>query len=273
MAAALGHEPAPAERPAFEHGPALVGGMPSAQQAVDLFKGEWISGFPAAGPPLLAGAMPLFDDPRVLWALERLGGVSGQRVLELGPLEGGHSYIAQQQGAREVIAIEGNARAFMKCLIAKEVLGLDRVHYLLGDFITYMRDSGEQFDTCFANGVLYHMTEPAMVVHLMARVARRAVIWTHYYDAQRVPGSGSAQRFAGASSAEFEGFRYTQHRFEYGHLLQQATFAGGLVPHAHWMTRDDLLACLRHAGFTSIEIGSEEPDHPVGPCFTLAVSR
>lgn len=257
----------------LEHGPGLVTGAPSAQNALDVFKGEWISRLPAQFSHLTAGQMPLFEDPRVLWAIEQLGGVRGDRVLELGPLEAGHSYIAQQHGACEVVGIEGNARAFMKCLVMKEVTGLDRVRYLLGDFVEYMRTTDERFDTCFANGVLYHMREPALVVHLVARVARRATIWTHYYDEGRVKASASADRFRGGSPASHDGFSYTQHRYEYGTSSALATFAGGLHPHAHWMSRDDMLACVRHAGFSRVEIAFEEPDHIHGPCFALALSR
>ncbi len=257
----------------LEHGPGLVTSAPTPQNALDVFKDEWISRLPPAYAHLSAGQMPLFEDPRVSWAIEQLGGVNGDRILELGPLEAGHSYMAQQHGAREVIGIEGNARAFMKCLVMKEVVGLDRVHYLLGDFVEYMRTTGERFDTCFANGVLYHMREPALVVHLIARVARRATIWTHYYDDARVKASASAGRFSGVSQTSHAGFTCTQHRYEYGATSAFATFAGGLHPHAHWMSRDDMLACVRHAGFTKIEIAFEEPDHVHGPCFALAVSR
>ena len=257
----------------LEHGPGLVTGLPTPQHALDIFRDEWISRLPKGNSHLSAGQMPLFEDPRVLWAVEQLGGLQGDRVLELGPLEAGHSYIAQQQGAREVIGIEGNARAFMKCLVMKEVLGLDRVHLLLGDFVEYMQHTDERFDTCFANGVLYHMREPARVVHLIARVARRATVWTHYYDEAKVKASASNGRFSGSSPASFQGFDCTQHRYEYGGSSKFATFAGGLHPHAHWMSRDDMLACFRHAGFSRIEIAFEEPDHVHGPCFALAVSR
>lgn len=257
----------------LEHGPGLVTGMPSAQNALDVFKDEWISRLPAEFSQWSAGKMPLFEDPRVLWAVERFGGLQGDRVLELGPLEAGHSYIAQKGGAREVVGIEGNARAFMKCLVMKEVVGLDRVHFRLGDFVEYMQATEERFDTCFANGVLYHMREPARVIHLIARVAKRATIWTHYYDAARIETSASRERFSGSSPASYEGFAYTQHRYEYGGSSKLATFAGGLHPHAHWMSRDDMLACFRHAGFASIEVAFEESDHVHGPCFALAVSR
>ena len=44
---------------------------------------------PEAGP-VEAGQWELFKDTRLSWGLERLGGIAGGSVLELGPLEGGH---------------------------------------------------------------------------------------------------------------------------------------------------------------------------------------
>src|SRR3954464_14009309 len=93
---------------------------PSVQAAVDIFKGEWSSKFPAEAGPVTAGQWALFEDARLAWALERLGGVAGKTALELGPLEGGHSYMLQRSGAASVVAVEGNPRAYLKCLLVKE---------------------------------------------------------------------------------------------------------------------------------------------------------
>src|SRR5262245_51615826 len=65
---------------------------PTDQQAVDIFRGEWGSRFPASRPDLKSGDIPLFEDVRVEWGLRELGGVVGKSVLELGPMEGGHSW-------------------------------------------------------------------------------------------------------------------------------------------------------------------------------------
>ena len=157
--------------------------------------------------------MPLFEDPRVAWGLEALGGVSGQRALELGPMEGGHSYMLQRGGAREVVSIEGNQRCYLKCLVVKEVAGLDRVRYELGDFVEFMRATPERFDLCLASGVLYHMADPLEVVHLVSRVADRAFFWTHYHD-DRVMQTASAPHFSGAHELRHGGFACTGHRYE-----------------------------------------------------------
>ena len=93
----------------FKH---FFGSVPSDQNALDLFAGEWSSSPPADRPELKAGATPLFDDPRIAWAHHRLmemgvaGGFTGRDVLELGPLEGGHTYLIDRLNPTAVTAVE-----------------------------------------------------------------------------------------------------------------------------------------------------------------------
>src|SRR4030095_8651065 len=100
---------------------------PSRQHALDLFRGEWTSALPPGVEALDAGTLPLFADRWLTWGLDRLGGVEGQRVLELGPLEGAHARLPVSRGAASVTAVEASRRAYLKCLVMKEVLGTDRV--------------------------------------------------------------------------------------------------------------------------------------------------
>lgn len=252
--------------------PALISAPPSPQNALDIFAGEWISTPPPNLPHLSAGQMPLFEDPRVAWGLRELGGVEGRRVLELGPMEGGHSYMLQHGGASEVIAIEGNQRCYLKCLVTKEIAALDRVSYLLGDFVEYMRTTPERFDLVLASGVLYHMADPLEVAHLVSRVADRAYFWTHYY-ADRALQTVSAPHFSGAHALQHGDFVCRGMRYEYNLDAQYAKYAGGLATHAHWLPREDLLRLLAHAGFTRVEVGFDDVEHVHGPCFALACSK
>src|SRR4051794_2616577 len=91
---------------------------PSIQNAVDIFRGKWASTFDGLIEAETDGHAPLFtSDPRPLRAAEILGTgsrIDGFRVLELGPLEGGHTFQLEKLGAREVLAIEANVEAFLK---------------------------------------------------------------------------------------------------------------------------------------------------------------
>ena len=49
--------------------------------------------------------------PAQNWALSLLGSIEGQSVLELGPLEGGHTYMLHKAGAN-ITSIEANKRGF-----------------------------------------------------------------------------------------------------------------------------------------------------------------
>ena len=60
------------------------------------------------------GTAQLFEDGRVTWAEEIFGRFAKWNILELGPLEGGHSYMFQNRGADKIISIEANNRAFLK---------------------------------------------------------------------------------------------------------------------------------------------------------------
>jgi Protein of unknown function (DUF1698) len=248
-----------------------VTAVPSAQNAVDIFAGEWSSKLPL--PDVTAGPIPLFADARVEWALSQFGDVSGNSVLELGPLEGGHTHMLTQAGAT-VLAVESQTRAYLKCLIAKELLGMAGARFVLGDFVEYLRGSDEQFDVVFASGVLYHMRDPVETIALTAKAADRLFLWTHYYDEDIVCGSELlSPRFTTHTSSSYGGFDHTLHRFEYDSGLQLKGFCGGSAPHGNWLSRADLLAGLDHFGWRVEATAFETPDHPHGPALAVIARR
>src|SRR5205814_564703 len=109
----------------------LIQEAPSPQTALDIFAREWASKLPEEFEYLRAGNVPLFQDSRIEWAGERLG-LKGKSILELGPLEGGHTYMLEKMGAESIVAIEANTKAFLKCLIIKEILDLKSARFLCG---------------------------------------------------------------------------------------------------------------------------------------------
>src|ERR1700741_3063398 len=126
-----------------------VAGTPTDQHQIDVFAGEWSSHFPDA-VGVEAGDTRLFEDPRIDWVVANMGGVDGLEVLELGPLEGGHSAMLHDAGA-SVLAIEANTHAFLKCLITKNLLGLDRCRFELGAFLPYLKETERRFDLVLAS--------------------------------------------------------------------------------------------------------------------------
>jgi hypothetical protein len=247
---------------------------PSPQTAVDIFKGEWSSRFPPPFGDLSGGPIPLFQDDRLEWALAELGGVQGQTVLELGPLEAGHSYMLDRAGASSILAIEGNSRAFLKCLIAKEILAIKHVQFQCGDFIPYLESTNQQFDFLVASGVLYHMKDPIKLLRMISRHTRRTFIWTHYFDESIIRASPLLRgKFQTSKIVEIEGRQVTLHRQEYLDTLQAKTYCGGNEAYSHWLTRNDLLELLRALDFVNIKVKFEAPDHPHGPSLGLVATK
>ncbi|MGC9346643.1 MAG: class I SAM-dependent methyltransferase, partial [Anaerolineae bacterium] len=237
---------------------------PSRQSTLDIFKGEWSSRLP--DPELNAGDVNLFDDPRIKWFIEQLGGVEGKTVLELGPLEAGHTYMLERAGAASILGIEANTRAYLKCLVIKELFGLQRSHFLCGNFMAYLADYEGHFDVCLASGVLYHMTDPVALIAHLANVTDHVCIWTHYYDPDILA-------FSVHQPSEYDGFSHMLHVVGYGEERDWAGFCGAGTSHRCWLTRDEIIGAFEYFGLSNITIGLEEPDHPHGPAITLIASR
>lgn len=263
-------EPSPQTRLILDQ---YVRTAPSAQSAIDLFTGEWSSRFPAS-TGLVAGDVPLFEDPRISWVIDRAGGVEGKRILELGPLEAGHSYMMHQAGA-SVVAVESNSRAYAKCLIVKEVLNLQRCSFLLGDFVRYLEETDEEFDVVIASGVLYHSPDPLGLLESIARVARQVAIWTHYFEPAVVAANPDQERMfvPEAEKVSWKGDSFALHRRNYLESLQWAGFCGGPESSALWMERDGLMTALGLLGYSRIDVQHDDLQNPNGACVMLFAEK
>lgn len=251
---------------------------PSDQNALDLFAGEWSSQPPANRPDLKAGATPLFDDPRIAWAHHRLmemgleDGFRGREVVELGPLEGGHTYLIDRLEARAVTAIEANPRAYLKCLIAKETFAMPRARFVLGDCLEFLRTSEQRFDIGVACGILYHLTNPVELLELLARRCDALFLWTVFFDPEfvaqnPVPGA----KFSDVIAMETAGFKHTVHRFNYGPSLDWKGFCGGGEVFSYWMEKEEIIGALRHFGFTTFR--HEQQPNVHGSALMLAARK
>lgn len=240
---------------------------PSVANAVDLFAGQWSTRLPIDAP---TGSADLIGDGRILSCVEALGGVDDADVLELGPLEGAHSITLRELGARRVVAIEANTSAYLRCLVTKEITGLDGVEFRLGDFRPYLSSTDERFDLAVAIGVLYHLDDPVPVLRDLARITDRIVIWTHVYnpalDVERL-----AHRFDPPAEHSIGSTAYRLHPFRYAESLDWDGFCGGTRPTATWIERDDLLAVIEALDFEVVLC--DDHDHQYGPAITLALRR
>jgi len=113
-----------------------------------------------------------------------IGKLDGACVLELGPHEGYDSVDMESLGAAEIIAIEGNPRNFIKCLMIKNQFGLSKTKIMLGNFMHYLAQTEKKFDFILASGVLYHLQHPFTALNNIMRLTNRFGICSTYYHPQ-----------------------------------------------------------------------------------------
>ena len=249
--------------------------LPSAQNVVDLFDGEWSSKMPdGSGLQSKPGTATLFSDGRIDWAKKVFGGIADQDILELGPLEGAHSYMLQEAGARSITSIEANTRAFLKCLCVKELFGLNRVSFQLGDFISFLEQNKRKFDIVVASGVLYHMADPVKLLDLISNAADKVFIWTHYFDETVITENiALAHKFTKMETASYQGFEYRFSSQAYKEALEWNGFCGGPERTSKWLAKDSIVGFLEKAGFNDIREGFDHPGHQNGPAFAVCAQR
>lgn len=245
---------------------------PSAQTAVDAVPG-WNSRFPHEYG-VVAGETIGFADPRILWAIERFGPIEGAQVLEIGPMEGAHTFLLHRHGA-EITAVEANKRAFLKCLITKEIVGLPKARFHLGDCTLFLEQNEKRYDFIVACGVLYHMREPLRFLEAVAARTDVLYLWTSYMDDTAVPASGPiAEGFSLTREiGELRGKAFTMYRRGYVGAHLNPEFCGGVYDDPRWMTRRSILDALETLGFGSIEIAHEATPHAYQPCFSVFARR
>jgi SAM-dependent methyltransferase len=242
---------------------------PRPDNLVSLFEGQWVSALPG----FASGGVGLFADDRISWAIERAGGVDGARVLELGPLEGGHSYMLQAAGAAQVTAIEANTLCYLKCLLVQQLYDLDHVDFRLGNFVPWLASivdasTEDTFDLVVAAGVLYHLADPLPVLDALCRVSSQVYLWTHYVDFEAMPRTDRRYKrwFVGVEEREFDGRTYPLHRRAYKRdPTKDPKFIGGVHTSTAWIEKPTILDVFAAHGF-DVEIAHEMPDHPSGPC-------
>lgn len=247
--------------------------FPRHQNAVDALPG-WNSAFPPEAG-LNAGTHPLFADGRISWALSHAGSLENKKIIEVGPLEGMHTYMLNKHRPATIDAIEANKGCFLRCLVTKEVLGVDRAKFYLGDALRWLQETKTHYDLAVASGVLYHMSDPG---HFLSQIASRCdqlFIWTHYFDDNTMPQSDSRrQAFTGkVETRTFAGVSVTYFERGYFNANTNANFCGGMKDRHYWMRRDDIISLLSALGFEDIEIGQDDPTHGGGPCFSLFAKR
>ena len=173
------------------------------------------------------------------------------RVLELGSLEGGHTFQLAARAA-EVVAVESRRSNIRRARYAQRLLGATSIRWVEADLEQADLVAEGPFDAIFCVGVLYHLPEPARLLDQMARLAPGALIWTHVAE---------------TASSEHDGFVG-----EWFEEFGLANPTSGMSSRSFWPTRESLLGRLRR-DYRTVEVVQDHPHHPNGHALTVVVHR
>jgi hypothetical protein len=131
-----------------------------------------------------------------------------------------------------------------------------------------------RYDLLFASGVLYHMVSPVEFLRLVADKTDRLFLWTHYVPDDGCPENAPWAAFMiGVEETQVDGRRIPLYRRKYAVREGDPSFCGGIHETPAWLRRSDILDLIGTFGFSDLRIAFEEPEHPNGPCFTIAAIR
>lgn len=243
--------------------------LPTYQNAIDLLPG-WSSAFPGS-LGLSAGNIPLFADERILSALDSFGSIEGKTVLEVGPLEGMHTYILNGRRPARIDAVEANKQCYLRCLVTKEILKLTHANFYLGDIRSWLSETETVYDLAIASGVLYHMDDPAEFLKKIAARSNAIFIWTHFYDEDAMPPSDLRNLpFSGKVEIRYlDGLELHYHERSYHHANTNASFCGGMQDKHYWMRKSEIMSLLSHYGYVDIVELDVNLNHAGGPCISV----
>jgi Methyltransferase domain len=214
-------------------------------------RGPWITHFEIDGVQS-GGSFRALEDARIDQFFESFPDV--RTILELGSLEGGHTFaLARRPNVARVVGIEARASNISRARFVKQLLRIDNVEFVKADLEKTDLATFGNFDAIFCSGLLYHLPEPWKLIPGMARVAPRVFIWTHYAGE---PAREMRENLRGREYAE-------------GGIDEPLS---GMSAKSFWLTLESLESVLIAAGFDSIRILRDEPEHQNGPAVTIAAS-
>ena len=217
-------------------------------------RGPWVTRFTVEGATY-GGKYDAGADNRL--DLFRAQFPKAKRILELGSLEGGHSFaFARSPGVEHVVAIEGRRDNLERAQFIQGLLGEPRVQFIHANLEEFDLASLGSFDVVVCLGLLYHLPAPWELVQRISRVAPALFLWSHYAEPQRAKTVKNGYR----------GWIYPEWGFAFEPL-------SGMSVSSFWPTREEFLRMLADNGFPHQDILEEQPFHPHGPAFTLAARK
>jgi SAM-dependent methyltransferase len=176
-------------------------------------------------------------------------------IVELGALEGAHSFIlAQHPGIQRVLAVEGREANLGKARFVQQLLQVPKVEFVQANLEDADVTAFGKFDAVFCCGLLYHLPEPWKLLEQLPQVAPALFIWTQYCSENEARelknGLQGKTHIEGGADEPLSGMSAT----------------------ATWLTLDSLRTVLARSGYTKIEIIFDDPGHANGPAVTIGAT-
>jgi hypothetical protein len=214
--------------------------------------GPWVFQFRIDGQDY-GGAISAIGDARVEQFFRFASKTA--TVLELGSLEGAHTFIlAQRPGVKRVLALEGREFNLRKSRFVQELLHVANAEFAQANLENSDLAAFGKFDAVFCSGLIYHLPEPWKLISQLPALAPNLFIWTHYEadtDSEIVsdglrgkihPEGGAADPLSGMSAT------------------------------ATWLTLESLIAALTKSGYASVHVIDNDLSHPNGPAVTIGAT-
>lgn len=212
-------------------------------------RAPWVTRF-RIGEREYGGAHAFDDDQRIgqfFAAFPR-----ARTILELGSLEGGQTFQLAKRPGVSLVAVEGRRFNLDKARYVQKLLKVENVKFVQADLEKKPLAALGQFDVVFNSGLLYHLPRPWELLDQLRAAASRAFLWTHYAAEDKVTETING----------FPGHWYQEHG--------PKDPLSGLSPKSFWITLPSMLGRLERNGFEHFNIIEDNPQHPNGPCVTLA---
>ncbi len=209
--------------------------------------GPWIYQFQIAGQTY-GGGISAVGDVRVERFLRYAP--KARTILELGSLEGAHSFILAENGER-IVALEGREANLRKARFVQQLLKIGNVKFEQANLEDADLAAFGEFDAVFCCGLLYHLPEPWRLLERLPAVAPLLFIWTQYAAENEARDIGRGLR----AKTHIEGGADEP--------------LSGLSPTATWLTHESLRDLLRACGYQRVDVIHDDPAHANGPAVTI----
>lgn len=225
--------------------------MSTIEKEFDSLK-PWVTQFTINGKKY-GGEISFDNDNRITQFFDAFPDIHS--VLELGSLEGGHTFQLAKKPGISILGIEGRDYNVKKANFVKDLLKIENARFVCGDLEKTRLTSFGNFDAVFCSGILYHMPKPWNLISEISKITEKVFIWTHYAPDEK-------------GTIQVNGYQGFWHK-EFGFSGYKKPLKG-LSKRSFWVTQSSLMDMLNNYGFSNSIVYDDSPDHVNGPAITLA---